>query len=206
MNTTVLVLYYSMFGNTYRMAQSVCDGISSAGASAILRQVPDLLPESVIAADQRIVRAKEMQRDVPVATLDDFNGIDGLLLGSPTRFGNMCSQMRNFLDRTGALWMQGALAGKPAGVFCCTATLHGGQESTLLSMMLTLLHHGCVIVGVPASLPELLALTGGGSPYGASAVVGTGGDMPPTEHDRRVAEELGRRVAWCASRLRAPKE
>jgi len=203
MQPTILVLYYSMFGNTHRMAQAVCEGIASTGALARLRQVPDLLPDDVIASDVRIRAAKDAQKEVPTATLEDFAGIDGIVLGSPTRFGNMCSQMRNFLDRTGSLWMKAALAGKPAGVFCCTGTLHGGQESTLLSMMLTLLHHGCIIIGVHPATPELFRTTGGGSPYGASAVVGPSADIPPLPEDLAVAAALGARVAECARRMKS---
>ena len=203
MRARILVLYYSMFGNTYALASAVCEGIQAAGGVPVLRRVPEIIPRETADADERIRAGREAQKGVPVATLRDLDGIDGMALGSPTRFGNMCAQLRNFLDQTGGLWMKGALIGKPAGVFCCTATLHGGQETTLVSMMLTLLHHGMIVLGVPYSLPELTTTTGGGTPYGPTAVVGPAGDTPPTDVDRAIARELGRRLTECAGRLAA---
>ncbi len=142
-----------------------------------------------------------MQKDVPIAKLEDLEAADGIILGSPTRFGNMCSQLRNFLDQTGSLWAKGALIGKPAGVFCCTASLHGGQETTLISMMFTLLHHGAIIAGVPYSVRELVQTKRGGTPYGPTAVVGELGDEAPTDVDLKIAQELGKRVTKIAQRL-----
>lgn len=202
MKPRILVLYYSMYGNNYLLAQGVARGVTDAGGELRLRTVPELVPATVIAADARMQQARENQRAVAVATLADLENIDGIILGSPTRFGNMCAQLRNFLDQTGALWMKGALVGKPAGVFCTTATMHGGQETTLLSMMLTLLHHGAVIVGVPYALPELTATMRGGTPYGPTAVVGPNSDQPPVETDLVIARELGRRVTQLAAKCR----
>ena len=172
MKPRIMVLYYSMFGNNFLMAKAVCKGIEEEGAEAVLRTVPELVPANVIEANKAMKKAKEIQKDVPIAKVEELEKIDGIILGSPTRFGNMAAQLRNFLDQTGALWMKGALVGKPAGAFCCTASLHGGQETTLISMFFTLLHHGAMIIGVPYSVKELLETTRGGTPYGPTAVVG----------------------------------
>ena len=201
MKPKIGVLYYSMTGNTFRMAQAVCQGIEKAGGQAVLRTVPDLLPEKSIESDERIKKAKEAQKDVAVAKVEELAEFDGIILGSPTRFGNMCSQLRNFLDQTGGLWLKGALISKPAGVFCCTASLHGGQETTLVSMMFTLLHHGALIVGVPYSIKELIETKSGGTPYGPTAVVGAMAEQPPTEIDLKIAQELGKRVSQIAGKL-----
>jgi NAD(P)H dehydrogenase (quinone) len=198
MKPKIMVLYYSMFGNTYKMAKAVCEGVKEEGGEPILRTVPELVPQSVIDKDERIKKAKELQKDVPIIKLEELEKIDGIVLGSPTRFGNMCSQLRNFLDQTGGLWVKGALVDKPAGVFCCTATLHGGQETTLISMMFTLIHHGALIVGIPYSVKELASSKSGGSPYGPTAVVGPLADQSPTEIDFKIAEELGKRVGRIA--------
>lgn len=201
MKPKILVLYYSMFGNNFTLAQSICQGIRHAGGTDVLRTVPELLPESVVAGDERIRRAKEIQKNVALVSLDDLSECHGIILGSPTRFGNMCSQMRNFLDQTGGLWMKGALIGKPAGVFCCTASQHGGQETTLITMMLSLLHHGAVIAGVPYSVPELGGATHGGTPYGPTAVVGHNADQGPVENDLLIAQAFGKRMAELARKL-----
>jgi len=201
MQPKIVVLYYSMFGNTFLMARGVVEGIKQAGGEAILRTVPELLPKSVMDKDERIKKAKELQKEVPVIRMEELEKIDGIVLGSPTRFGNMCAQLRNFLDQTGQLWMEGGLIDKPAGVFCCTATLHGGQETTLISMMFTLIHHGAIIVGVPYNVRELAETQRGGTPYGPTAVVGDLADQRPTEMDLRIARELGKRVTRIAKEL-----
>ncbi len=202
MSVKILVLYYSMFGNTYLMAKATAEGIKEASASPILRTVPELLPQEIIENDARIKKAKELQKDVNIIKLEELEDIDGLILGSPTRFGNICAQLRSFLDQTGPLWAKGALINKPAGVFCCTASLHGGQETTLISMMLTLMHHGCIIVGLPYSVKELLETKTGGTPYGPSAVVGHNAENPPLESDLKMAYELGKRVSSLALSLK----
>jgi NAD(P)H dehydrogenase (quinone) len=189
-----------MYGNNFLMAKAVSQGIEEEGGEVVLRTVQELLPQKVIDSDERIKKAKEMQKNVPIAKLGDLENIDGIILGSPTRFGNMCSQLRNFLDQTGGLWLKGTLIGKPAGVFCCTASLHGGQETTLISMMFTLLHHGAIIVGVPYSIKELVETQKGGTPYGPTAVVGPMANEPPTEIDLKIAKELGRRVTQIAKK------
>lgn len=203
MSPKIMVLYYSMFGNNYIMAKAVVEGIKEAGAQPLLRTVPELLPQGVIDKDPRIKKAKIAQKDVRIAKVEELENIDGIILGSPTRFGNMCAQLRNFLDQTGSLWAKGSLIDKPAGVFCSTASLHGGQETTLISMIFTLLHHGAIVMGVPYSVKELVATTRGGTPYGPTAVVGTMGDEAPTEMDLKIAKELGMRIARIASKTGA---
>ena len=201
MNPRIMVLYYSMFGNTYLMAKAVCEGIEAEGGEPILRTVPELMPPNVIESNEKMKKAKQLQKDIPLVKMEELENIDGIILGSPTRFGNMCSQLRNFLDQTGELWMKGALIDKPAGVFCCTATLHGGQETTLISMMFTLIHHGAIVVGVPYSVKELVLTTSGGTPYGPTAVVGASSDQLPTETDLKIARELGKRLTRIAKKL-----
>lgn len=201
MSPKIMVLYYSMFGNTFMMAKAVAEGIKEAGGQPILRTVQELIPQEIIEKDPRIKKAKEAQKGVPVARVEELEGIDGIMLGSPTRFGNMCSQLRNFLDQTGSLWAKGTLIDKPAGVFCCTASLHGGQETTLISMIFTLMHHGSIIVGIPYSLKELVETVRGGTPYGATAVVGTMGDEAPTDMDLKIARESGKRIVKIAGKM-----
>ncbi len=197
----IMVLYYSMFGNNYLMAKAVCAGIESEGCEAVLRTVPELVSESVIQSNPAMKKAREDQKGVKIAALDELAGVDGIILGSPTRFGNMCSQLRNFLDQTGSLWAKGGLVGKPAGVFCCTASMHGGQETTLISMIFTLMHHGAMILGVPYTVKELSETTRGGTPYGPTAVVGTAAQEKPTETDLKIASELGKRVSGTAKAI-----
>lgn len=198
----IMVLYYSMFGNTYLMAKAVCEGIEKEGCEAVLRTVPELVPDSAIQSNPAMKKAKDQQKAVKIAAVDELSGIDGIILGSPTRFGNMSSQLRNFLDQTGSLWMKGALVDKPAGVFCCTASMHGGQETTLISMIFTLMHHGSIIVGVPYSVKELSETKRGGTPYGPTAVVGVTAEDKPTDTDLKIASELGKRVARVAGAMK----
>ncbi|MCM8762492.1 MAG: NAD(P)H:quinone oxidoreductase [Candidatus Omnitrophica bacterium] len=201
-NIKIMVLYYSMYGNTFIMAKEICKGIEESDGISILRTVPELLPVEMIEKDERIRKAKEMQKDIPVARLDEFEDINGFVIGSPTRFGNMSAQLRNFLDQTGALWMKGTFVNKPVGFFTCSATIHGGQETTLISMMFTFLHHGAIIVGVPYSVKELIETERGGTPYGASAVVGINSDNPPNKIELKISKELGRRVTEIAFRMK----
>ncbi|MHB1871053.1 MAG: NAD(P)H:quinone oxidoreductase [Steroidobacteraceae bacterium] len=197
--TEILVLYYSRGGATAELARQACRGIESVpGASAKLRSVPPVSAESE--GPVRPVPAS----GAPYATLEDLRAADGVLLGSPTRFGNMAAPMKYFLDGTGGLWLAGALAGKPAGVFTSTQTQHGGQESTLLSMMLPLLHHGMFLVGLPYTEAALHRTTAGGTPYGASHVAGSRDTVQLTVEERELVQALGRRVATLAVRLAAP--
>jgi NAD(P)H dehydrogenase (quinone) len=197
--TEILVLYYSRKGSTAELARQVCRGIEGiAGATAKLRTVPPVMAESEGPA--KPVPAS----GAPYATLDDLRHADGLVLGSPTRFGNMAAPLKYFLDGTSSLWVSGALAGKPAGVFTSTQTIHGGQEATLLSMMLPLLHHGMYLVGLPYTERALNETRGGGTPYGASHVAGALDESSLTDHEKTLAQALGRRVAALAVKLRQP--
>ncbi|KPL03264.1 MAG: NAD(P)H-quinone oxidoreductase [candidate division Zixibacteria bacterium SM23_73_2] len=200
----ILVLYYSMYGNVFKLAQAVAEGAKKVeGSEVSLKTVPELVAEDIIEKSPGAKKAKEQQEDIPVATLDDLGDADGVIFGSPTRFGNMCAQLRQFLDQTGELWQKGALIGKPAGFFCSTSTVHGGQETTLVSMMLTAIHHGMLVVGIPYSEQRLLTTKGGGSPYGASSVSGMMSDQLPTEDDLELAFALGKRVAEIAKKLKS---
>lgn len=202
MNPRVMVLYYSMYGNTFIMAQAICEGIRQEGGEPILRTVPELIPSDVIEKNSKLKQAKLLQKNVPVLQLEELEHIDALIIGSPTRFGNMCSQLRNVLDQTASHWIKGTLLDKPAGVFCCTASMHGGQETTLISMMLTLFHHGMIVAGVPYSVKELAETTHGGTPYGPTAVVGTSADTPPTKMDQTIAQALGKRITFLSKKLK----
>jgi NAD(P)H dehydrogenase (quinone) len=194
--TEILVLYYSRKGSTAELARQVCRGIEGVpGVAAKLRTVPPVTAESEGPA--KPVPAS----GAPYATLEDLRNADGLVLGSPTRFGNMAAPLKYFLDCTSSLWISGALAGKPAGVFTSTQTMHGGQETTLLSMMLPLLHHGMYLVGIPYTELALNETRGGGTPYGASHVAGAQDESSLTEHEKALAQTLGRRVATLAARL-----
>jgi NAD(P)H dehydrogenase (quinone) len=191
-----------MYGNNFYMAKAVAVGVKEGGGEPLMHTVPELIPPEVIEKDDRLKKAKELQKDISIATMDDLANCDGLVLGSPTRFGNMCAQMRNFWDRTTQIWMKGQLIGKPAGVFTSTGTFHGGQETTLISMMFTLIHHGMVIVGIPYSVQELITTERGGTPYGASSVVGPMSDQSPTQMDLKLGRILGKRVTEIAQKLR----
>ena len=194
----VLVLYYSRSGATAELARQVCRGVESVpGASARLRTVAPVTAESETAG--KPVPAS----GAPYATLADLKEADALVLGSPTRFGNMAAPLKHFLDGTGSLWLSGALSGKPAGVFTSTQTLHGGQETTLLSMMLPLLHHGMYLVGLPYTERALNETERGGTPYGASHVSGGAVQGVLTADEKELAQALGRRVASLAVRLAA---
>ncbi len=192
----ILVLYYTRTGAVRQMAQSVARGIDGVpGASARLRTVP------AVSTVCEAVEPAVPDSGAPYAELADLEECVGLAMGSPTRFGNMAAPLKYFLDSTSGLWLKGTLAGKPAAFFTSTATLHGGQESTLLSMMLPLLHHGMVIVGLPYTEPELSSTASGGTPYGASHVAGVGADRPITAEEHRLCLALGQRLARTALKL-----
>jgi NAD(P)H dehydrogenase (quinone) len=194
--TEILVLYYSRHGATAELARQVCRGVEMVqGASARLRTVAPLSAEN-----ERPVKPVP-DSGSPYATLEDLRSTQGLVLGSPTRFGNMAAPLKHFLDGSSSLWLSGDLVGKPAGVFTSTQTQHGGQESTLLSMMLPLLHHGMYLVGVPFTERALTETQSGGTPYGASHVGGASGSIAPSEHETTIARALGRRVATLAVAL-----
>ena len=194
----ILIVYYSRNGSVARLARHIARGVEEIpGMSARLRSVPPVAPLTQAA------QPPEPAEGAPYATLADLRECAGIILGSPTRFGNMAAPLKFFLDSTGAEWASGTLVGKPAAVFTSTSTLHGGQETTLTSMMLPLLHHGALIVGIPFTEPALNTTTTGGTPYGASHVAGTSGDRPISEDERELARQLGRRVAEIAAKLGA---
>jgi len=196
MNHDILVLYYSRSGHTAQLARLIARGVEEIpGMRARLRQVPPVAPVNEVA------QPPEPEEGAPYVTRTDLAECAGLALGSPTRFGNMAAPLKYFLDSTGAEWASGVLAGKPAAVFTATSTMHGGQESTLLSMALPLLHHGMLLVGLPYTEPALTATQSGGTPYGASHVAGAKGDNAISEHERELARALGRRLADIARRL-----
>ena len=195
----ILVLYYSRGGTVKALAQSIARGIESVPAAAArVRTVP---PVSAVCES---TSPAVPDSGAPYVELADLRECIGLALGSPTRFGNMAAPMKYFWDTTGADWIRGTLAGKPACVFTATSTQHGGQESTLLSMMLPLLHHGALIVGVPYTEPLLMSTTSGGSPYGATHVNGPGNDRPVDDTESTLAFALGKRLAAIAMKLHAP--
>jgi NAD(P)H dehydrogenase (quinone) len=201
----VLVIFYSTYGHIYRMAQAVAEGAREvAGANVVLRRVPETLPPEVLAA-MGAVEAQKAFADIPIATVADLGEADAIIFGTPTRFGNMTGQMRQFLDATGGLWAQGKLVGKVGSVFASSATQHGGQESTILSFHTTLLHHGMVVVGLPyafAGQTRIDEITGG-SPYGASTIAGGKGERMPSENELAAARFQGRHVAQIAKKLSA---
>jgi len=192
----ILVLYYSRNGSVAAMAREICRGVEAGGAVARLRTVP---PVSTVAE----ATAPEIPQDGPVyVSHDDLRECAGLILGSPTRFGNMAAPLKYFLDTTSGPWLSGVLAGKPAAVFTSTSTQHGGQESTLLSMMLPLFHHGMLLAGIPYTEPTLSGTQSGGTPYGASHVAGTGANPAALTRDElTLCHALGRRVALLAQKL-----
>ena len=192
----ILVLYYSRGGSVAALARQIARGIGEVpGMSARLRTVPP------VAAVTQTSAPPVPEDGAPYVEVADLEQCDGIVLGSPTRFGNMAAPVKHFLDGLGAQWVNGTLSGKPAAVFTSTASMHGGQESTLLSMQLPLLHHGCLIVGIPFTEPALSHTTGGGTPYGASHVAGAQDDPQPSDDEAHLARVLGRRVADIARRL-----
>lgn len=197
----ILVLYYSMYGYIEIMAKAVAEGARGVeGAEVTIKRVPEIMSEDVA----RRVGVK-LDQAAPIATVDELPEYDAIIFGTPTRFGNMCAQMRNFLDQTGRLWLSGGLIGKVASVFTSTATQHGGQETTITSFHTTLLHHGMVIVGVPYSCQEIMNMgeITGGSPYGASTLAGTDGSRQPSENEIEIARFQGIHVTEIAKKLTA---
>lgn len=201
----ILIVYYSLYGHILQLARAVEEGARSVpGAEVKLRRVEEFeAVKQYIKEHSHALQVAEMQKDIPFATLDDLREADGVIFGSPTRYGNMIAQMKFFFDSTVKLWLEGAMEGKPAGIFTSTATTHGGQETTPLTMMVPLLHWGMIIVGVPYSTPGMLHTEGrGGTPYGASTLAGPGNDLKPAPEDLEIARALGRRVAQVAKKLR----
>lgn len=199
----VLIPFYSAYGHIYEMAKAVKEGVDKvSNAEGVLRRVPETLPDDVLKAIGAY-DAQKLFSDIPICRTDELSESDAIIFGTPTRFGNMCAQMRAFLDSTGGLWAKGALIGKVGSVFVSSGTQHGGQESTILSFHMTLLHHGMIIAGLPYSF---IGQTGideikGGSPYGASTIAGGQGERMPSRYDLDGAIFLGQRVAEITSKL-----
>ena len=199
----VLIVFYSTYGHVYKMAQAIAEGVKEVpGAQVEMRRVPETLPADVL-QKMGAVEAQKAFANVPICKVDELASADAIIFGTPTRFGNMCGQMRQFLDATGQLWSQGALVGKVGSVFASTATQHGGQESTLLSFHITLLHQGLVVVGLPYAFQGQMRndeITGC-SPYGATTIAGTQGERTPTENELAGARFQGKHVAAIAAKL-----
>ncbi|WP_201861092.1 NAD(P)H:quinone oxidoreductase [Microvirga soli] len=198
--TKVLVLYYSSWGHIEQMAYAAAEGAREAGAEVVVKRVPELVPEAVAQAAHY-----KTDQKAPVATVEELPEYDAIIFGTPTRYGTMTAQMKNFLDQTGGLWAQGKLIGKVGSVFTSTATQHGGQEATILTTLPVLLHHGMVVVGLPYSFQGQMGVDQirGGSPYGASTVAGGDGSRQPTEIDLDGARFQGKHVARIAAKLAA---
>jgi len=199
----VLVVYYSMYGHIHQMAQAIAEGAKEVrGAQVEMRRVPETLPDEVL-SKMGALEAKKSFSDVPICSVEELPAADAVLFGTPTRFGNMCGQMRQFLDGTGQLWAKGALVGKVGSVFASSATQHGGQESTILSFHTTLLHHGMVVVGLPYAFQGQMRIDEitGGSPYGSSTIAGGKGERMPSENELAAARFQGKHVAEIATRL-----
>lgn len=199
--TKVLVLYYSSYGHIETMADAIATGAREVvGTEVTIKRVPELVPAEIAAKS-----GMKLDQEAGIAKPEELADYDAIIFGTPTRFGNMASQMRNFLDQTGGLWAKGALVGKVGSAFASTATQHGGQETTLTSFHTTLFHHGMVVVGVPYSVPELgnMSEISGGSPYGATTLAGADGARQPSENELSIARAQGRHVAGIASKLAA---
>jgi NAD(P)H dehydrogenase (quinone) len=199
----VLVVFYSAYGHVFKMAEAVAQGAKAvAGTEVEIRRVPETLPQEVL-AKMGAVEAQKQFSHVPVCTVDELPAADAIIFGTPTRFGNMCGQMRQFLDATGQLWAKGALVGKVGSVFTSTATQHGGQESTILTFHVTLLHQGFVVVGLPYAFQGQMRTDEitGGSPYGASTIAGGDGSRMPSDNELEAARFQGRHVATIAAKL-----
>lgn len=201
----ILIVYYSMYGHTFQLARAVEAGAKTiSGVDVQLRRVEEFeAVKKKTGDDPHISKARQEQEAIPICTVDDLRAADAVIFGSPTRYGNMTAQMKQLIDSTGSLWLKGEMEGKPAAVFTSTASTHGGQETTLLSMMIPLLHLGMIIVGVPYSVEGMIHTEArGGSPYGASTIAGPKGELQPQEGDLVIARALGKRVAETAKKLR----
>ena len=199
----IQIVFYSMYGHVYKLAEAVAEGARQVkGTKVELYQVPELVPDEAL-EKSGAKAARKAFAHIPVIEPAKLAEADAVIFGTPTRFGNMCAQMRNFLDQTGQLWLKGALVGKVGSVFACTGTQHGGQETTITSFHSTLLHHGMIIVGVPYTVAELVNMKEitGGTPYGATTLAGTDGSRQPTENELAIARFQGKHVAEIAQKL-----
>jgi NAD(P)H dehydrogenase (quinone) len=200
----IAIIQYSMYGHIYKMAEAIAEGVREVpGCEAVIKRVPETLPDEVLGMMGALEAQKSMAH-IPVAMVDDLATADAVIFGTPTRFGNMCGQMRQFLDATGGLWMKGSLVGKPASVFCSSATQHGGQESTILNFHTTLLHQGMIVIGLPYSFAGQMGFSEvtGCSPYGASTITGGQGERQPSENELAGARFQGAHVARIALKLK----
>ena len=207
-DVNVQIIFYSMYGHIFRMAEAVAEGARQVeGATVSLSQVPELVPKEALERTGA-KQARDHFAHIPIAKPDQLPAADVILFGTPTRYGNVCAQMQNFMDQTGQLWLKGALVGKVAGVFTSTATQHGGQETTIRSLHTELFHHGLIVVGVPYACQELMNMNEitGGSPYGASTLAGPRGDRLPTENELTIARYMGRHVTRIGAELKAGRE
>jgi NAD(P)H dehydrogenase (quinone) len=201
----VLIVFYSTYGHIYKMAESIAEGAKEVtGAEVAIRRVPETLPEDVL-GKMGAIEAQKAFSHIPVCTVDELAQADAIIFGTPTRFGNMCGQMRQFLDATGSLWANGSLVGKGGSVFASSATQHGGQESTILTFHVTLLHHGFVVVGLPYAFQGQMRIDEitGGSPYGATTIAGGDGSRMPSENELEAARFQGKHVTGVAAKLSA---
>ena len=199
----ILIVFYSMYGHIYKMAQAIAEGAKEVpGAEVVLRRVPETLSDEVL-GKMGALEARKAMANIPVCQVDELAEADAIVFGAPTRFGNMCGQMRQFLDATGQLWAKGALVGKVGSVFTSSATQHGGQESTILTFHITLLHQGMVIVGLPYAFAGQMRIDEitGGSPYGASTIAGGKGERMPSENELAAARYQGKHAATIAAKL-----
>jgi NAD(P)H dehydrogenase (quinone) len=203
----ILIVFYSTYGHVYKMAQAIAEGAQTIGGAEVeIRRVPETLPQEIL-EKMGAVEAQKALLQIPECTVDELAEADAVIFGTPTRFGNMCGQMRQFLDATGQLWANGSLVGKVGSVFTSTATQHGGQESTILTFHVTLLHHGFVVVGLPYSFQGQMRIDEitGGSPYGASTIAGGDGSRMPSENELEAARFQGKHVAEIAAKLAGEK-
>lgn len=194
----IYIVFYSRYGNTLMIAEAIREGVEGADGKVCLRRVRETAPEAVIEKDKRWKATLEKMKSIPEADVEELSDADALIVGSPTRFGNMAAPMKEFIDLTGGLWVKGALSGKVGAVFGSNSTMHGGKESTLLSMMLPLLHHGMVIIGIPPTEAEVATH---GSYYGATATTGPMSENSPTKEDLKLAKALGKRVCEISKKL-----
>lgn len=198
----VLIVYYSTYGNVYKMAQRVAEGVREVeGAEPVIRTVPELIPATIIESRPDMKAGRDLQKDVPLVTLDDFREAGAIAFGTPTRFGNVASQLKNQIDQLSPLWLRGELEGKPVGAFVSTGSLHGGQETTILTLAAPLIHLGMIFVGVPYSTQELFTTQGGGSPYGPGHVAGGTNQREIDPQETAICRVLGRRLADIGLRL-----
>jgi NAD(P)H dehydrogenase (quinone) len=198
----VLIVYYSTYGNVYKMANLVAEGVQEVeGAEPVVCTVKELMPQTVIDSREDMKKGREIQKDMPLVTLDNFREAGAVAFGTPTRFGNVSAQLKNQIDQLSSLWMNGELEGKPAGIFVSTATMHGGQETTIHTLMAPLLHLGMVIVGVPYSVQALFTTQGGGSPYGPGHIAGGDNGRDIDAEEAEICKALGRRLARIGLKL-----